>query len=122
MDEVPRKQNGTRLFRLPAKYAAEFTLRKDYRKDWDTEILEEYTYFQQKEFESVFEQNGLRILFSAPSFNPWIVRNRFKGKFKLYSENGEPMDYLPTNYVIVGQKVSPKEGIRLSEKRILPME
>lgn len=122
MEEVPAKHTGTRLFRLSAKYATEFVLRKDYRKDWETEILEEYTYFSQKEFETIFRENGLRVLFSAPTYNPWIVRNRFRGKFKMYSEEGKEMDYPPTNYVIVGQKVSLQAGIQLSEKRVLPMK
>lgn len=119
MEEVVPKHPNTRLFRLSAKHATEFVLRKDYRRDWDTEILEEYTYFSQKEFESAFESNGLRILFSAPTYNPWIVRNRFRGQFQLYSEDGVKMDYLPTNYIIVGQKVSNDTGIRLREKQVL---
>lgn len=122
MDEVPAKNPGTRLFRISAKHATEFVLRKDYQKDWETEILEEYTYFSQKEFESTLEQNGLRILFSAPTYNPWIVRNRFRGKFKMYTEDGKEMDYPPTNYIIVGQKIPKTVGTRLLEKRVLSFD
>lgn len=63
---------------MEARHAAEFVLRKDYHDDWDTEILEEYGYFTQSEFERAFEEEGLRVVMSKPFRNPWIVRNRFR--------------------------------------------
>lgn len=103
---------GWQRFELDRVHAVEFVLRKDYQADWDTEVLEEYTTLTQSEFEQQFSRLGLRILASAPIRNPWIVNNRFEGKFRLFNSQGDPLEYPPTNYLIVGEKVGPGEGVR----------
>ncbi|MGZ7030857.1 MAG: class I SAM-dependent methyltransferase [Thermoanaerobaculia bacterium] len=112
-EESPR--DGFRRFRLPLKLATEFVLRKDYRRDWDTEILEEYTYFTQERFESIFISLGLRIVASIPLWNPWIVHHRFEGKFSMTDAGGAPLEFPPTNYLIAGERVAAGEGVRLEE-------
>ncbi len=109
--EVASTTPPWRCFETEARFAVEFVLRKDYTADWDTEILEEYTYFTQVEFEQVFRAQSLRILASTPLLNPWIVRNRFEGKFNLTTTEGEPLPYPPTNYLVVGEKVEPHLGV-----------
>lgn len=109
--EEPSPRDGFRRFVLSRKLAAEFVLRKDYRRDWETEILEEYTYFTQQDFESCFARLGLRIVASTPIWNPWIVRNRLEGKV-FFGDDGE---LPPTNYLIAGEKVAPGEGVRFEE-------
>lgn len=99
-------------YRVDARIAAEFLLRKDYRSDWDSEVLEEYTYFTQARFEHEFARLGLRLLASTPVYNPWIVQHRFEGRCRLHSESGEALAFPPTNHVIVGEKVRPNEGVR----------
>lgn len=106
---------GTRRYRLPFKLAAEFVLRKDYRTDWEAEVQEEYTYFTQAQFEARFAAMGLRVLASTPLWNPWILRHRWTGKFRLFDEAGELLGPPPTNYVIVGEKVPAGEGVRFVE-------
>src|SRR5438105_2292776 len=103
-------------FKVTKTIATEFILRKDYRRDWDTEILEEYTYMTQSEFESAFSRLGLRIVASTPLWNPWIVRNRFEGKFVMRDLSGEELEFPPTNYLIAGEKVRPGEGVRFEER------
>src|SRR5262245_47021602 len=66
---LPPPPAGWRRYRLSHKHAAEFVLRKDYRTDWESEIKEEYTYFTQAEFESLFARLGLRMLASTPLRN-----------------------------------------------------
>ena len=102
---------GWRRYRLARKHAAEFVLRKDYRQDWEAEVKEEYTYFTQAGFEALFARLGLRVLASLPIRNPWIVRHRFRGKFELRDEAGQPLSFPATNYLIVGEKVAPGEGV-----------
>ncbi|HEU4509244.1 MAG TPA: class I SAM-dependent methyltransferase [Pyrinomonadaceae bacterium] len=113
--ESPR--NGFVRFQLTLRAATEFVLRKDYRADWDTEVLEEYTYLSQAQFEAAFRSRGLRVVTSRPIWNPWIVRNRFESKFYLSDLNHEQLPYPPTNYLIVGEKVGPDEGVELYEAR-----
>lgn len=111
-EELEPAPDGLRRFRLSSQTAVEFILRKDYVTDWETEVQEEYTYFTQEQFEALFHSLGLRILASTPLRNPWIVRNRFQGKFRLLSMDERLLMVPPTNYLIVGEKVSHKKGVR----------
>jgi SAM-dependent methyltransferase len=103
-------------YRTTHRRAVEFVLRKDYRRDWETEVKEEYTYFSQPEFEALFARLGLRVVCSAPIRNPWIVANRYVGKFELRSVDGAPMELPPTNYIIVGERVADGDGVRFDEE------
>lgn len=102
-------------FQTTLRYATEFVLRKDYRDHWHPEILEEYTYFSQKNFEENFRRENLRIVVSMPLWNPWIVENRFVGKFRLLDLDEKPLKFPPTNFLIVGEKILGNEGVQLSE-------
>ncbi|QRN96326.1 methyltransferase domain-containing protein [Archangium violaceum] len=108
-------------YRLALRAANEFILRKDYRTDWDVELLEEYTYFSQSQFESAFRRRGLRILSSMPIRNPWIIANRYEGRFHLSDVDGRPLPFPATNYLIVGEKVPPGAGVELREERSEPL-
>ncbi len=114
-------RDGFARFEVSLRVAAEFVLRKDYRADWDTEVLEEYTYLSQSQFETAFRSRGLRIVTSRPLWNPWIVQNRFKDKFYLSDLNERPVPYPPTNYLIVGEKVPPGDGVELYESKSVPI-
>ena len=104
-----------RTYRLSRKAAVEFLLRKDYRHDWEREVQEEYTYFTQARFEAAFAELGLRVLASTPIWNPWIVEHRFRGRFRYEDETGRALEDPPTNYVIVGERVPPGQGVRFEE-------
>ncbi|MFN2512199.1 MAG: class I SAM-dependent methyltransferase [Pyrinomonadaceae bacterium] len=117
--ESPR--SGYVRYELGLRTAAEFVLRKDYRADWETEILEEYTYLTQSQFEQAFRSRGLRIVTSRPLWNPWIVQNRFENKFYLSDLNGSTLPFPPTNYLIVGEKISAGEGVELIEQNSRPL-
>ena len=118
----PSLPPGLVRYELALRVAAEFALRKDYRADWETEILEEYTYLTQSQFEDAFRSRGLRIVTSRPLWNPWIVQNRFENKFYLTDTNGKALPFPPTNYLIVGERVSSGAGVELLERedRVLP--
>jgi hypothetical protein len=116
-DRIEPKRKGFARYGVSLRVAAEFVLRKDYRADWETELLEEYTYFTQAEFERAFRGRGLRIVASMPLWNPWIVQNRFEGRFFLSDVNENPLPCPPTNYLIVGEKVRAGGGVELAEER-----
>lgn len=113
--KLPSPHPGFVRFETKMRAVAEFVLRKDYRKDWDTELIEEYTYFSQREFERAFRRNGLRTTVSVPLWNPWIVTNRFDKKFFVSNKAGERLPFPPTNFLIVGEKLSPGEGYEITE-------
>jgi ubiquinone/menaquinone biosynthesis C-methylase UbiE len=103
-------------FETTFKAAAEFVLRKDYRDHWSPELLEEYCYYSQDNFEENFRKENLRIVVAQPLWNPWIVENRFVGKFYLSDLDKKSLTFPPTNFLIVGEKVAENEGVQLSEK------
>jgi len=109
--ELPPLNVNWKRYKVDARLAVEFLLRKDYRDDWDTEILEEYTYYTQSRFEAVFAGLGLRVTASTPLRNPWIVRNRLHGKFQWWGMNNEPLEIPATNYIIVGERAPLNEGV-----------
>lgn len=108
---APPLPSGWRRYAVDSRLAAEFLLRKDYRNDWDTEVLEEYTYFTQQRFEQTFAELGLRVLASIPLYNPWIIERRFKGRAQLWTTAGEALPFPATNHLTVGEKVNPGDGV-----------
>ncbi|HEX9962846.1 MAG TPA: methyltransferase domain-containing protein, partial [Pyrinomonadaceae bacterium] len=112
----PSPRENFARFEVSLRAAAEFVLRKDYRDHWTPELVEEYTYFSQADFERAFRSENLRIVVSMPLWNPWIVENRFVDKFYLSDSRGNPEHFPPTNFLIVGEKVSAESGVRLSEQ------
>ena len=116
-DRARSPRPGFVRYEVDLRAAAEFVLRKDYRADWATEVLEEYTYLSQPQFEEAFRTRGLRIVTSRPLWNPWIVQNRFEGKFYLSDLGGAPLPLPPTNYLIVGEKVRAGGGVEIREQR-----
>ena len=117
IEEKMPKREGTRLFRLPHKWAIEFVHRKNYRASWFKEIKEEYTFFTYQDYRREFAKIGMRMVFSAPHWNPWVVKNWFKGRFQMYSEDYKPLTNPATNYFIVAQKVADKQSLLLEERR-----
>lgn len=120
VEQGPPLAAGRRRYRLRRRHAIEFVLRKDYRRDWDTEVKEEYTYFDQAQFETVFAGLSLRCLASTPIRNPWIVANRFVGKFAWWTLDGAPLELPPTNFVIVGERVPTDHGVAWSHAQTEP--
>lgn len=120
VDGGPPLAEGFVRFRLTHTLAAEFVLRKDYRADWESEVKEAYTYLTQHGFEQLFAALGLRVLTSCPIRNPWIVRHRFNGKLALWDEQGRPLEPPATNYIIVGERVPPGEGVTLEQSTVEP--
>lgn len=120
IEELGADERGWSRYHLDHRLAVEFVLRKDYLQDWDTEILEEYTYFTQAEFEEHFRRLGLRVLVSTPLLNPWIVAHRFEGQFELYDETGRRLDFPSTNYLIVGEKVATGQGVSFAWNETRP--
>lgn len=99
--------------RIGLRDAAEFALKKDYRKNWDHEVTEQFLHFTQETIVSEFLRRGLRILLASEIHNPWIRENSFNDKIKFLGPNGEKLPFPPTNFIISGEKT--ERGILLSE-------
>lgn len=134
MEEMPPRFPRTRLFRLQAKWAHEFILRRDNRKKWLSElhheftsreqkrqkwldeIHKEYTFFTPHDFDRTLKNNGARILYTAPYWDEQIINNRFK-RIRFYNEDGSPMNAMETSFVIVAQKKQGKRSLRIQERK-----
>ncbi len=120
LEEIKPLRPNTRLFRLPHKWAIEFVHRKDSRANWNKTLREEYTFFTAQDYARECSKIGMRMVFSSPYANPWVVNNRFKGQFQFYSVDGRPMGYPSTNHFIITQKVADKQSLLLEERRPSP--
>lgn len=117
LEELPARFPRTRLFRLPAKWAHEFVLRKNNREGWAEEIQKEYAFFTEQEYRRTLRGLGMRVLYTAPHWDPQTVKNRFDKKFKLLSEDGTPLGPPPTSFIALACKVSEKSSLVLQERR-----
>lgn len=118
LDELAPPAKGWRRFYLPAFWAADFLLRKDYRKSFYSEAQEEYGIFSPEGYGRVLAGLGGRVVYRGPFWNRWIVTNRWAGKARLWDEDGKPMDFPPTNYVAIVEKTPPGRSLRLGERSV----
>lgn len=105
LEELPSEKVGFRRFKLFNTDAVEFIRRKDYYANWEIELQEEYAYFTQQEFESSLQRLGLRLILSAPIYNAWIIKHRYKDQFSWFDLSGKEIGFPPTNYIIAAEKV-----------------
>ncbi len=91
---------------LSAHLANEFLCKKDYLRNWHIEVHEEFGTFSALEWPSVLAEAGLKPLAVQARHNPWILQNRYDGKVRLTSINGEHIPWPATNVVVVGEKQS----------------
>jgi hypothetical protein len=117
LEELPARFPQTRLFRLPYKWAYEFIMRKDSRAVLQDELHKEYTFFTQREFRKTLRSLGARTLYSAPLWDEKTIDKRFKGRFRLYDDNGNPLGMPPTSFLAVAQKVGSRKSLGLEERR-----
>lgn len=117
MEELPAQFPKTRLFRLPHKWAYEFIMRKDRRDEWEDDLPTEYTFFTAREMRKSLRALGMRVAYATPYWDEDIIRDKFEGKFRMYRDDGTPMDYPPLSYITVGVKVDERQSLQVVERR-----
>lgn len=117
LEELPERIPGTRLFRLPYKWAYEFIMRKDDRKQWDAELPMEYTFFTQREFKKELRALGARVQYSGPYWDEDIINEKFEGHFRLYHDEGAPLGNPPTCFIAVATKLAERKSLNIEERR-----
>ncbi len=117
LEELPERFPRTRLFRLPYKWAYEFIMRKDERSHWETELPMEYTFFTMREFRKELRGLGARVQYSGPYFDDDIIKDKFEGRFRLYSDDGTPLGNPPTCYISVAYKMAERKSLHIEERR-----
>lgn len=107
-----------KYIKLRLKDAVEFLSRKDYHDNWESEMNEEFAFWDIKEWQSELEKVGFTIVhdnsaspkFSGAYTNDWIVKNRWQPCATIYKMNAEgkliEQPYPVTNMVLVGEKLN----------------
>lgn len=104
--------DGRTVFRLELWQAAEFLSKKDYADNWASEMNEEFCFWSFSQWKKALSEAGLRIVENADQpeggsrfyVNPWIVEHRYSGCVNLLSADGVPLNWPPSNMVIVAEK------------------
>ena len=74
--------------RLDAHDANEFVCKKDYLKNWDIEIHEEYGVLTVDEWRAALTRNFFGVLTIRSYVNEWILQNRYTGRVRLTELDG----------------------------------
>ncbi len=117
LEELPPRFPQTRLFRLPYKWAYEFVLRKDDREYWEEELHKEYAFYSERDMRRLIKSFDARLVYSAPHWDPQIIKSRFDKKFKLFDEDGKMMGNPPTSFITLAKKLDEKKSLHILERK-----
>jgi len=117
LEELPPNYPKTRLFRVPAKWAWEFILRKDNRQRLEEELSKEYAFFTEQDFRKDLRALGARVTYTAPHWDEGFIQSRVNGHLRLYKEDGSPLGPPPTSHIIIAEKTAQKTSLILQERR-----
>lgn len=117
IEELPPNYPKTRLFRVPAKWAHEFVLRKHDRKRLQEELAKEYAFYTEQDFRKDLRALGARVTYTAPHWDEGAIKSRYNGHMRLYKEDGSPLGPPPNSSVIVAEKIARKTSQILQERR-----
>lgn len=117
LEELPPNYPRTRLFRIPAKWAYEFILRKDNRQKMREELSKEYAFYTEQEFRKHLRGLGARVSYSAPHWDEGFIKARYTGAMRLYKEDGTKLGPPPSNYIFVARKVAENTSQLVMERR-----
>jgi cyclopropane fatty-acyl-phospholipid synthase-like methyltransferase len=109
------ERDGEQYICLSLKSAAEFLSRKDYHDNWQSEMNEEFTFWDFAVWQAELKEAGFTVVhdtsesqtFSHTYRNAWITKHRYEPCAALYEEkNGElvPCPFPVTTMVLVGEK------------------
>jgi SAM-dependent methyltransferase len=93
---------------LPIQNAYEFMSKMTYVDNWESEMHEEFGYYSFSRWQEELTKQGFSIVEgSKPFHNPYIIDRRYRGNVSLFKKEGDrlvPVDYPPTNMILVGEK------------------
>jgi len=96
-----------KLYCTDSASAYEFLSKKDYRDNWRLEINEQFGYLSLPEYKNLLRGLGFKVIYAKSYRNPWIVKNRWQRKIKIYKKTDRGFKLIPypaTNAVIVAEK------------------
>ena len=111
-------RNGDEYIQLPARFAHEFCLRKDYTANWRQEICEEYLYWTMEDAQLAFESAGYTGVKVYEDDSAYIRENRLRGKVALYEDTEDGIKEIEpiTHMVLVARK--PQDANSITKQTI----
>lgn len=95
-------------FNLTLRDACEFLSRKDYTDNWESEMHEQFCYWDFEEWGEAVRKAGFFVLpESRASANPWIIKNRLEGKVALFEKVGDALkglEYPVSHMILLAEK------------------
>lgn len=120
LEELPAMFPQTRRFRLPYKWAYEFMMRKDDRKNFERELQKEYVFFTRREYRKhLANALGARVLYAASHWDDSFIKEHIQKKLRIYDDNGRPIGTPPTSFVALAQKTEEGKSLAIHERRSL---
>ena len=98
-----RRDGAAATVRLSAHLANEFLCKKDYLKNWDIEVHEEYGVFTVDEWRAALGRNFFQVRTITTYVNQWIRQNRYQGRVRVTELDGTSF-WPATNAVIIGER------------------
>jgi hypothetical protein len=114
------EHEGKAEFLAPASIVNEFLAKYPYVTDWEKERLRPYAQHSAAERIADVCSDGLRLVYAGPEFSPYVHNAYRNGLIEIRDQEGRHRDLPPTNYIVIGQKVAPSEGVRFSVGPELP--
>jgi SAM-dependent methyltransferase/nicotinamide mononucleotide adenylyltransferase len=102
-EKAAARAGAVATVRLAAHDANEFVCKKDYLKNWDIEIHEEYGVLTVDEWRAALARNFFEVLTIRSYVNEWILQNRYTGHVKLTELDGTSF-WPATNAVMIGER------------------
>ena len=117
------QEGGRRFVIVSLRHAAEFLGKMAYTHNWNSEMHEEFTFWDFHEWCDAVRRAGFQVIRnhsdenedgSREYCNPWIFENRYDGRAQLFVRRGGRLvmqPYPSTNIVIVAEK--PRAGLEI---------
>jgi hypothetical protein len=93
------------IIQLSLRDAAEFLLTKDYTDNWNSEMQEQFCFWSCSDWTAALREEGFRVVHAHAYQNPWIAENRWLGKVKVTTMDGERIKDIPTNVLLVAERI-----------------
>ncbi len=102
-ERVAARDGAAATVRMSAHDANEFLCKKDYLKNWDIEIHEEYGALTVGEWRAALARNFFEVVTITSYVNAWIQQNRYRDHVKVTELDGTSF-WPATNAVIIGER------------------
>ena len=98
------------------RLAVEFISKKDYTENWQSEMHEEFAFWNLNDWKAALHQVGFVVQQKPDNVesashvytNKWIVERRWQNQVALYLREGNvllPLHFPPTNIVLIAKKL-----------------